>query len=367
MARALELAAQGLGQTSPNPMVGAVIVRDGETIGEGAHMRLGGPHAEVAAMVDCEGGCEGATMYVALEPCCTQGRTPPCADALIKAGVKKVVCAVEDPNPKHQGKGLEILRKAGIEVQVGLLEKEARQLNEVFFTYHTEKRPFYVAKWAMTLDGRTSTDSGSSMWITNEESREYAHVLRSHCDAIMVGVGTIIQDNPRLTVRLKGYTGSQPTKVIVDGSLRSPLGARCFGRKYPRPAIFAATEISSPARIKRAEDAGHRVLIVHGNRRMVDLREMSRMLYEEGVTSVLVEGGRQIHTSLLRENLIDRVVVYVAPKFVGGRTGTMPLEDLGIAAMENALELERIRIQHFGHDVCIEGHINRDESRTESD
>ena len=358
MSRCLTLARQGLGKTSPNPMVGAVLVRDGKVLGEGAHMKLGAPHAEVAAIVAAGNDCRGATLYVNLEPCCHHGRTPPCVQAIARSGIRRVIAAMEDPNPLVSGKGFGALRAAGVEAEVGLLERQARQLNEVFVTYHTKKRPFVIAKWAMTLDGRTSIDSGPSRWISHELSRQYVHQIRSQCDAILVGVGTVIQDNPQLTVRLKGYSGRQPTRIIVDGDLRSPLGARCFSRhRGGAPTILATTSMAPPERIRRAERAGHKVLQVRGRRRIVDLAHLCGRLYDEGISSVLCEGGRQIHTSLFREGLVDKVIVFVAPKLIGGQRPTSPLEDLGIGRMKEALALERIEIHHFRDDVCIEGHV----------
>lgn len=357
MKRALALARQGEGRTSPNPMVGAVLVRDGQVVGEGAHMRYGAPHAEIAAIVAAQNNCAGATAYVSLEPCAHFGRTPPCADALVRNGIKRVVAAVQDPNPLVAGKGFETLRQAGIRVDVGLMGSEARLLNEIFFTYHEKQRPFITAKWAMTLDGRTSVDPGASYWISNELSREYVHRLRARHDAIMVGIGTVIQDNPRLTVRLRGYRGRQPLRIIVDAALRSPLGARCLSRRGGGPTVLAASSAVNPDRIERMETAGHKVMLTESKLRMVNLEALFSQLYKEGITSVLVEGGRQIHTSLFRLGLIDRVVVFIAPKIFGGRRATGPLEDLGINLVSRGLALERVEIHPFGTDVCIEGHV----------
>jgi diaminohydroxyphosphoribosylaminopyrimidine deaminase/5-amino-6-(5-phosphoribosylamino)uracil reductase len=364
MARVLDLARLGLGKVSPNPMVGAVLCREGNVLGEGAHIHLGAPHAEVAAIVDARGDCQGATLYVNLEPCCHQGRTPPCVESVIRAGVKRVVAAVEDPNPQVKGQGFAALREAGVRVDVGLSGEESRQLNEAFFTFHTEKRPFFTAKWAMTLDGRTSSDSGASQWISNDVSREYVHRLRSRNDGIMVGVGTVLQDNPRLNVRLKGYRGRQPIRIIIDDGLRSPLGARCLSRRGGgRPAILAASSVASDERVERMRKSGHKVALIPGRKRMVDLKAFAHHLHGEGITSVLIEGGRQIHTSLFRDGLIDKVVVFMAPKLLGGRLATGPLDDLGIGAPTEALELERIEMHHFGQDVCVEGHVVRKGSK----
>ncbi len=338
-------------------MVGAVLTRGGRVIGEGAHLQYGAPHAEVAAMVAAQNDCRGATIYVTLEPCSHFGRTPPCADALIRAGIKRVIAAVKDPNPLVSGQGIERLRKAGIAVDVGLLEEEARQLNEVFFTFHELRRPFITAKWAMTLDGRTSVDAGASYWISNELSREYVHELRSRHDAIMVGVGTVIQDNPRLTVRLKGYRGRQPTRIIVDAVLRSPLGSRCLSRRAGGPTILAASKVASAERVQRMEAAGHTVISTESRQRIVNLEDMFSQLHAMGITSVLVEGGRQIHTSLFRLGLVDRVIAFVAPLIFGGKRAAGPLEDLNINLVSKGMTLEQVEIKHFATDVCIEGRL----------
>ncbi|OPZ07042.1 MAG: Riboflavin biosynthesis protein RibD [candidate division BRC1 bacterium ADurb.BinA364] len=363
MARALEIARLGRGRTSPNPMVGAVLARDGKVIGEGYHASYGAPHAEVAAILSAGSGCEGATLYVNLEPCCHFGRTPPCVDAILHAKIARVVAAIEDPNPKVQGQGFERLREAGVLVESDLLREEALQLNEIFITFHTKRRPFIIAKWAMTLDGRVATDSGSSQWISNDESRAYVHEIRSQCDAIMVGVGTVMRDNPRLSVRIKGYKGRQPTRIIVDGWLRSPLGGRCFRQgRHAAPVILAATAMAPQGRVERAEQAGHKVLILEGKRGIVDMNDLCAKLFENGITSVLVEGGRQIHTNMFREGLVDKTIVFIAPKLVGGKRATGPLDDLGVQLISEAARLYRVKIQTFGADVCIEGRV-RDRKR----
>lgn len=363
MTRALAIARQGQGLTAPNPMVGAVLVRDGKVIGEGAHLKYGAPHAEIAAIVAAQNDCKGATIYVNLEPCNHFGRTPPCTQALIRHGIKRVVAAVQDPNPLVGGGGFKALREAGIQVDVGAMAEESRELNEVFFTFHEKKRPFITAKWAMTLDGRTSVDPGASYWISNELSREYVHRLRTEHSAIMVGIGTVIQDNPRLTIRLRGYRGRQPIRIIVDGVLRAPLGSRCLSKRGGSQTILAASTGVPPERVERMEAAGHKVLITESKRRIVDLEDLFRQLYELGITSVLVEGGRQIHTSLFKLGLVDKAVVFIAPKIFGGKKPTGPLEDLGINLVSKGFTLERVQIRQFGTDVCIEGNVIRKNGR----
>jgi diaminohydroxyphosphoribosylaminopyrimidine deaminase / 5-amino-6-(5-phosphoribosylamino)uracil reductase len=357
MHQALELAAQARGCTSPNPMVGAVLVRNDRVIGKGYHKQAGQPHAEIEALRDAGNDARGATLYVNLEPCCHQGRTPPCTEAIIAAGITRVVAAMTDPNPEVAGKGFEQLRHAHVEVDCGVLEGEARRLNEAFITYHLLGRPFVIAKWAMTLDGRSSTDSGDSRWISNDASRRYAHELRASVDAVAVGVGTIFFDNPRLNVRLDQYKRCQPMRVIFDGNLRTPTGARCLDSSGGR-AVLVCTSSAPPDRVARMHDAGHQVLVVPGKGRIVSVEPALKQLAGIGVQSVLVEGGRQLHTELLRHSLADKLIVFIGPSLVGGEGRTAPLVDLGITKMKSAISLKNVSIHTFGTDACIEGYIN---------
>jgi diaminohydroxyphosphoribosylaminopyrimidine deaminase/5-amino-6-(5-phosphoribosylamino)uracil reductase len=358
---ALELAARARGCTSPNPMVGAVLVREDRIVGQGFHTRAGMPHAEVEALAGAGELVQGATLYVNLEPCCHQGRTPPCTEALVRSGIARVVVAMVDPNHLVCGRGLTRLRAAGIEVDCGVLEGEARRLNEAFITYHLLRRPFVIAKWAMTLDGRTSTDTGDSRWISNEASRRYAHELRASVDAIAVGVGTVFFDNPRLNVRLDDNTTveqRQPRRVIFDGSLRIPLAARCLG-----PGGGDAVIVCSPAaprdKAERLRAAGHTVVEVPGGRgRIVLIPRALELLADIGIQSILVEGGRQLHTSLLSSGVADKIVVFIGPQIVGGAGGTSPLDALGIQRMKEAITLKNATVRAFGSDACLEGYIN---------
>jgi diaminohydroxyphosphoribosylaminopyrimidine deaminase / 5-amino-6-(5-phosphoribosylamino)uracil reductase len=355
MRRALELAEKGYGATSPNPMVGAVIVRDDQIIGEGFHKRAGEPHAEIEAMKDAGGDVAGATLYLNLEPCSHQGRTPPCADQIIEAGVERVVMSMLDPNPIVAGRGYLRLQNAGIEVDCNCLLGQSRRLNEAFITYHVRKRPFIIAKWAMTLDGRTSTDTGDSRWISNDKSRQYVHHVRSSVDAIGVGVGTVFFDNPRLTVRLDDFRREQPKRIIFDGGLRAPRGAKCFSA--PGETIVVCSPSASAERRKRLEDEGHQVICAEGQGRIVDLSSAMTSLAERGVQSILIEGGRQLHTSLIRDKLVDKVQVFISPKLIGGGPGSGPLQSLGIAKMNQAMDLKNVNLQTFGTDTFVEGYI----------
>jgi diaminohydroxyphosphoribosylaminopyrimidine deaminase/5-amino-6-(5-phosphoribosylamino)uracil reductase len=357
MSQALELAARARGYTSPNPMVGCVIVRDEKVVGQGYHRQAGLPHAEIEALEQAGDLARGGTLYVNLEPCCHQGRTGPCTQAIIGAGISRVVAAMVDPNPQVAGRGLHTLRKAGIDVDCGVMEGEARRLNEAFVIYQLLGRPFTIAKWAMTLDGRTSTDTGDSRWISCDASRTYAHELRASVDAIAVGSGTVFLDNPRLNVRLQGYDRKQPARVIFDEQLRTPLGAKCLDSSGG-PAFLIVTERASEERIKTMRKAGHTVLVVPGNGGPASMEIALQMLAQNGIQSLFVEGGRQLHTSMLRAGVIDKMVVFMCPTIIGGQGLTGPVLDLGIETMKGAVQLKNVRIHTFGSDVCMEGYIN---------
>ncbi|MBN1514967.1 bifunctional diaminohydroxyphosphoribosylaminopyrimidine deaminase/5-amino-6-(5-phosphoribosylamino)uracil reductase RibD [Candidatus Sumerlaeota bacterium] len=357
MRRALELAREHLGQTHPNPVVGCVIVKEDRIIGEGAHTKAGRPHAEIEALKNVKEDPRGAKVYLNLEPCTHKGRTPPCAPKLIEAGIREAVIAMEDPNPIVHGRGIKALRDAGVRVKTGLMEDEARVLNEAFVTYHTKNRPFIVVKWAMTLDGRMSSDSGSSKWISNNTSREYVHRIRSQMDAIMVGIGTVIKDNPRLNVRLDGYEGRQPHRVIVDGFLRIPLRSRCLQLDGGGPALILTGASTRLERRKRAlREFGHTVLECKSKHGFIDVYEIFQKLHDANIQSVMIEGGSQLQTSIFEEGLFDKLICFIAPKIIGGRNMRNPIEGGGIEDMKNAIELEQIVIRNFEDDVCIEGY-----------
>jgi diaminohydroxyphosphoribosylaminopyrimidine deaminase/5-amino-6-(5-phosphoribosylamino)uracil reductase len=356
MERALELAARGRGATSPNPMVGAVIVKQGRVIAEGWHRQVGGAHAEIEAIQSAQEPLEGATLYVTLEPCCHFGKTPPCSQEIIKHKFKRVVVAARDPNPLVAGKGIKELRAAKIRVEVGLCEQAARRLNEFFFTYHEKKRPFIISKWAMTLDGKIATETGHSRWITNEISRAYAHELRAQVDAVMVGVGTVLMDNPLLTVRLEGYSGRQPLRIIVDGNLRIPSRAKCLTKASPGSVIICTSSASSREKRVELQNAGHRVLVFPG-RGLLDFHQVMSEFYKLGIQSILCEGGSSLTGALFDAQLVDKVVAFVAPKIVGGKNAKIPIAGWGVLHMDRALALSDVTIRSFGTDVCIEGYI----------
>jgi diaminohydroxyphosphoribosylaminopyrimidine deaminase/5-amino-6-(5-phosphoribosylamino)uracil reductase len=358
MRRALELAHEGIGMTSPNPMVGAVVVKNGKVIGEGYHRQVGLPHAEVEALARLKDtDTAGATLYVTLEPCAHHGRTPPCTDLIIARKIARVVVTHSDPNVLVAGKGFRSLRKAGIVVDTGLMEAEARQLNESFITYHTLHRPFMIAKWAMTLDGRIAAESGQSKWITNEQSRTYVHEVRSVVDAVMVGIGTVLQDNPMLNVRLTNYNRRQPKRIIVDGHLRIPVRAKCLEHGHLGECIIATTEAAPAEKITRMEDAGHIILRLRGRRGIIDMRELIQGLAKYEIQSVLCEGGSSMHGSLLRAKLVDKVIAFVAPKIIGGDNAKRPVTGWELPAMSKALALENVVLRHFDSDICMEGYV----------
>ena len=357
MARAISLARNGLGRTSPNPLVGAVIVRDGRIVAEGWHRKAGTPHAEIHALNMAGELARGATVYVSLEPCAHYGRTGPCARALVEAGVSRVVVAMMDPNPKVAGKGIAILQEAGIEVTTGVLEQEARQLNEVFLKWMTTGLPFVALKTAMTLDGKIATAAGQSQWITNEASRYETHRLRDIYDGILVGINTALADNPSLTTRLKEYQGRNPVRIVVDSRARLPLESKLVTDGAAR-TIVAVTAGAPADRLEALRSAGAEV-IVAGSSNHVDMQSLMEQLGAMKISSVLVEGGGSVNFSLLQAGLVDRVYAFIAPKLVGGRDALTPVEGEGFQELDRAVELENIQLRQLGSDVLLTGIVKR--------
>jgi diaminohydroxyphosphoribosylaminopyrimidine deaminase / 5-amino-6-(5-phosphoribosylamino)uracil reductase len=353
MARALQLAARAKGKTSPNPMVGAVIVRDGHVLGEGYHHRAGEAHAEILALRRA-GDARGATLYVTLEPCCHVGRTPPCTRAVIAAGISEVHAAMVDPNPRVSGAGLRELNEAGIRTVLGEHGDEAQQLNEVFVTYMTRKRPFVIVKYAMTIDGKIATRAGESRGLTASAWQHDLHVLRSNVDAILVGVNTVLADDPLLTVRREGYRGRQPLRVVLDSTLRMPLEARLLDAATPGSTLVATTSRADELRQTLFRQRGADV-VVAGEAR-VDVRELLAYLARREITSVLVEGGGTVIASFVEAGLVDKVIAVVAPLIAGGATAPTPVEGEGVASLAGAMRLERISVRRAGADVVITGY-----------
>ena len=351
MRRAIRLAARGEGRVSPNPLVGAVIVRDGRILAEGWHRRCGENHAEINAIEKASEPLAGATFYVTLEPCSYYGKTPPCVDALIACRPARVVVGTIDPNPKVSGKGVETLRRHGIETKVGVLAEACERLNEVFFKYVATGIPFVTVKFAQTLDGRIATSTGHSRWISSPSSLRYAHRLRAVHDAILVGAGTVLRDDPELTCRLA--RGKNPLRIVADSTLRAPPEARIF-LPGPEARTLVVTTRRAPAERKRTLEARGIEVVETGEDPIgrVNLRELLSLLGKRAVSSLLVEGGAGVITEFLREKLADRLVVIVAPKIAG--QGINALGDLGITRMDDALRLSVRKISRRGDDLVFD-------------
>ncbi|MBF0294023.1 MAG: bifunctional diaminohydroxyphosphoribosylaminopyrimidine deaminase/5-amino-6-(5-phosphoribosylamino)uracil reductase RibD [Magnetococcales bacterium] len=355
MALALRLAARAAGRTRPNPMVGCVIVKDGVILGEGHHPYAGAPHAEVFALREAGEGARGATAYVNLEPCSHYGRTPPCADALIRAGVARVVVGMSDPNLQVSGRGVERLRAAGIEVIMGVRQAEAQELNRPFVTWIEQERPMITLKAAASLDGKTATRTGESKWITGPIARQRVQRMRDTHDVVMVGIGTVLADDPALTCRMKG--GRDPIRLVVDSRLRIPDDARVFKSSATAPLWIAAGHGASFARAE-ALGARENVRVIpcrenHDGR--VDLADLMHKLADMDVTSVLCEAGGMLTGALLEAGLADRLALFLAPKLIGGREARGLLEMAGIGSLADAQRLVATRISHVGEDILIEG------------
>ena len=351
MRQALALARRGVGKTSPNPAVGCLIVRDGVVVGRGWHKKAGTPHAEVHALNEAGELAAGADVYVTLEPCAHFGRTPPCAKALIEAKVARVYVAMVDPNPLVAGAGIEMLRQAGVEVETGLLEEPARALNRPFIKWIQTKLPFVVLKSALTMDGKTATANGDSRWITSDRSRREVHRLRGVVDAIMVGVGTVLTDDPQLTCRVPG--GKDPMRVVVDSTLRIPRHAALLSVKS-KAGTLIATCSRDAARLEAVRSRGARILSCRESGGQVDLADLLRRLGEIGVQSILLEGGSHLAGAALRAGLIDRCMIFLAPKLVGG-AGIGLFAGDGVAMMGDAIRLEGMTVRRVGVDLVIEG------------
>ncbi len=358
MQMALDLASMARGRTSPNPMVGAVVVKRGNVIGRGYHHHAGSPHAEVHALNEAGADARGATLYVTLEPCCHHGRTGPCTELIIKAGISRVVAATADPNPIVAGKGLKILREAGLEVTTGIMEKDARILNEVFNKYITTGRPFVVVKAAVSLDGKIATRTGKSKWITGSEARAYGHQMRDWYDSIMVGIGTVLADNPSLTTRLPGGGGRDPVRIILDSQARTPLNAGVLNQRSEALTIIASTARAHPARVKALKSAGIEVLTVNDGPR-VDLIKLMELLGAKEITSVLVEGGAGVHGSAIAAGIVDKAAWFIAPKIIGGQDAPGPVGGEGAGDLTEAAVLERLTVSRLGSDLRIEGYFTR--------
>jgi len=356
MKRALALAIKARGRTSPNPLVGCVIVKDDQIVGEGYHLQAGTPHAEVHALAAAGELARGSTAYVTLEPCSHFGRTPPCADALIRAGLKRVVIAMKDPNPLVSGGGISRLREAGIQVDVGLLFSEASLINEVFVKVITTGLPFVLYKTAMTLDGKIATETGDSRWVSSEVSRQYVQQLRDWCDVILVGSETVIIDNPALTCRLPG--GRSPVRLIVDGKLRLAENAQVLTSTDHSPCIIATTQAASAEKIDRLNGLEGVEVWQYETQRHVPLEKLLRDVVRRGWSSVLLEGGGGLAGTLIQDQCVDKVELFIAPKLVGGH-GPSPLSGLHVQCMANAIALQDLHMEMYSGDLHVTGYLHQ--------
>lgn len=360
MSLAAELAERGAGWTSPNPLVGAVVVKNGRIIGQGWHARCGGLHAERAALADCRENPAGATLYVTLEPCCHWGRQPPCTDAILEAGIRRVVAGSLDPNPLVAGKGAELLRAQGVEVETGVLRERCDALNPVFFHYIRTRQPYGVLKYAMTLDGKIATRTGASKWITGEAARARVHRDRHRYRSILVGIGTVLADDPLLTCRMEG--GRNPVRIICDSRLRTPLSSQIV-RTAEAVETILATCVDDEHQIAPYTAAGCQVLTLPEQRGHVDLTALMNRLGAAEIDSVLLEGGGTLAWSMLEADLVQRVQAYIAPKLLGGAEARSPVEGLGVETPDQAVRLRNLSVTPLGEDYLLEGEVSPDVHR----
>ncbi|GAB6085403.1 bifunctional diaminohydroxyphosphoribosylaminopyrimidine deaminase/5-amino-6-(5-phosphoribosylamino)uracil reductase RibD [Alkaliphilus crotonatoxidans] len=357
MERALQLAERGWGKTRPNPLVGAVVVRDQQVISEGHHDRFGGDHAELAALKKIDFQGEGATLYVNLEPCSHHGKTPPCVEAIIKSKIKRVVVAMTDPNPLVAGNGIKLLKNHGIEVTLGVLRHQAATLNEIFIKYITQRKPFCILKTAMTLDGKIATVTGDAKWISGQKSRAYVHHIRNRVSGIMVGVNTVIADNPMLNTRKSGQEVTHPTRIIVDSHCRIPLTSHVVTTAKEQPTIIASTRDVDSHRIAQLKEHQVEVIQLPSRNGRVDLVSLMAELGKREIDSVLLEGGSTLNGSALEASIVDKIMVFVAPKILGGERAPTPVGGNGIKQVIDAIQLENITVKSYAEDILIEAYV----------
>ena len=354
MRQAIALALKGTGRVNPNPLVGAVVVKDGRVIGEGYHQQYGCPHAERNALAACTESPAGATIYVTLEPCCHHGKNPPCTQALIQADVSRVVVGSADPNPLVAGKGIAQLKAAGIQVEEGCLQAECDAINFIFFHYITTKQPYLALKYAMTADGKIACHTGASRWITGEAARHHVHQLRNKYAAIMVGTGTALADDPELTCRIEN--GNNPVRIVCDTQLRTPLSAKLVTTATEVPTIIA-TCCQDEIHHKPYQEAGCQVWVLPAKNEVVDLHALLQRLGQEKIDSVLVEGGGQLNWSLLQAGLVQRVYTYIAPKIFGGDAAKSPVGGIGVDTPQQAFQMKVVSTQQLGDDFLLEQEV----------
>jgi len=355
MRLALDLARRGKGRVEPNPMVGCVIVKDGRIIGRGRHEFYGGPHAEINALKEAGASAEGADVFVTLEPCAHYGKTPPCTDALIRAKVARVIVAMADPFPQTAGIGPRRLRGAGIPVETGLLEHEARELNAPYLKMVTRKQSYVIAKWAMSLDGKIATRTGDSRWISGEESRRLVHRFRNEVDAVMVGVGTVLQDDPQLTCRIDG--GRNPRRIIVDAQAMTPIASRVVATAPEVETIIATPQDAPPERVEALAAAGCTIIPLPARNGRLRISDLLAATAERKITNIMVEGGAGLLASVFEERAADEVRVFVAPIFIGGKDAPSPLAGYGVERIAECLRLRTVQSRRIGEDTLIEGRL----------
>jgi diaminohydroxyphosphoribosylaminopyrimidine deaminase/5-amino-6-(5-phosphoribosylamino)uracil reductase len=356
MKQVLRLARKGLGLTSPNPAVGAIVVKNGQIIGSGYHKKAGAPHAEIKALSKAGKRAKGSTLYVNLEPCNHYGRTPPCTKAILESGVKRVVVGIADPNTNVVGGGCKFLRSEGVEVKCNVLEDRCIRLNEAYLKYATKGKPFVIVKGALTLDGWIATQTGNSKWITNEKSRKFVHALRKRVDAIMIGIETLIADKPLLTPYLTRRSARDPIKVIVDTNLKIPLNSRLFNSRTSALTIIATGSNINNSKRKNLEGLGARIITCRIRDGRIDLADLMDKLAGMSISSVLVEGGATIFGSVIREGLVDKFYIFLAPKILGGDNGIPFMRGPGCDAIEDCLTLKVSMVRRFDDDIMVEAY-----------
>ncbi|MEK6656858.1 MAG: bifunctional diaminohydroxyphosphoribosylaminopyrimidine deaminase/5-amino-6-(5-phosphoribosylamino)uracil reductase RibD [Nitrospirota bacterium] len=354
----LSLAKKGKGRTSPNPIVGAVVVKDDKIIGKGYHKKAGLPHAEAIAISKAGSDAEGSTLYISLEPCChSNKKTPPCTKKIIESKIKKVVIGMIDPNPLVSGKGIEELLASNIEVKTGVLEDEAKKINESFVKYIKTKTPFVILKIAESLDGKIATNTGESKWITGETAREYAHKLRDEVDAVLVGIGTVLRDNPSLTTRLKNKKGKDPIRVVVDSGLRIPLSAKLLTQKANARTIIATSKTASKGKIEKIKKTGAEIILLKTKNSKIPLTQLMKELGKREITSLMIEGGSEIAASAIKEAVVDKVVFFIALKIITGINAKPSIGGEGIKKLKDALMLKDVSVKRIGEDIMVEGYV----------
>ncbi len=361
MREALALARSQMGKTSPDPMVGALVVKGNRIISRGYHAEQSTPHAEAFAIKKAGSRAKGATLYLNLEPCCHYGYNPPCTHAIIKAGIKRVVAAMKDPNPLVNGKGFAQLRDAGIKVNVGVLEEEAKELNEAFIKYITTNMPFVMLKSAMSLDGKIATVTKESKYITGLPARQRVHMLRVYVDAVMVGVNTVKIDDPALTVRDVGdenITKRNPKKIVLDTKAEIPLRSKIL-KNEPEKTIIVVGESASKKKLEKIRKTGATVLRAATRGGRIDLQKLMAELAEDKITSIMIEAGGTLAASALKEGIVDKVLFFIAPKIIGGKAAPTPVAGAGFKKLSQAINLKSARVRMLGSDVLIEGYISK--------